>query len=447
MKGYVSLLKGTKFRKNSNLKSLFLLQKPQEEKEKASFEVNDNLLPNISQAKNVIMESKKMMRLIKRKSRMSKIYEDYEDLFFYLLKHPKKIEALEAMSSKKKIGANNTEINKDTYESESEDDFIKASNNIDIKKIFYKKIFLGLMEENKLHWENFYFPKSIFRIIYKKSKAKQKDILNFINKYELQYDTVVNSYEKIYTNKTKKKNWDLEPLTAYNNYLEIFYKNNNLVKSKEMEKDLKESKDIMLRYEALNKFNKDIVVKTNNKGNGKTLIFNGKLLNVYVDDYLRKNNESHIISINSPNQKKKEIIYSAKDLLPELRQNFSFDKNNFLNQNKYNPIMTQKSFKSSKKNLGNLSTRDFIKNKIEHKNKRSGKNIKINNKINTDLIMNKFSFSPELSNPLVSQESYKCPNLKGDSSNLILNKIKNRNHFNINGKKGNLFAMFKFSYY
>ena len=29
------------------------------------------------------------------------------------------------------------------------------------------------------------------------------------------------SYEKTYTIKTQKKNWDLEPITAYNNYIEM----------------------------------------------------------------------------------------------------------------------------------------------------------------------------------------------------------------------------------
>ena len=69
---------------------------------------------------------------------------------------------------------------------------------------------------------------------------------------------------------------------------------------------------------------------------GKTLIYDGKLLSVYVDDYLRKNKDTFILSINSPTQKKKEIIYNAKDLLPSLKQSFSYEKHNFLKRNRYN---------------------------------------------------------------------------------------------------------------
>ena len=40
MKGYVSLLKGGKFNKKNNFKSLFLLHKPQEGKENEDNEMN-----------------------------------------------------------------------------------------------------------------------------------------------------------------------------------------------------------------------------------------------------------------------------------------------------------------------------------------------------------------------------------------------------------------------
>ena len=449
MKRYVSLLKGTKFKKNNKLKSLFLLKKTNEEKENEDKESN-NVLPNITSSKSIKKgkdDTKNFVKLLKRKSRLSKIYEDYEDLFFYLLKHQKKIDILEVKSNKNRIKKKDDKLDKDTYESESEDDFNKESNNIDINTIFYKKIFLGLIE-NKQFWESFYFPKAIYKIIYRKTRLKQKDILNFCYKYNIKYEKVVNSYEKIYTIKTQKKNWDLEPITAYNNYIEIYLKNEELVKNKELETNANEKKENLYHYENYDKFNKDIVVKTNNKGKGKTLIFDGKLLSVYVDDYLRKNNDNYIISINSPKQKKKEIIYDAKDLLPSLKQSFSFEKNNFLNRNRYNGIMTQKSNKDIIKQKlfkkENVFIRDLIFNKkeqISKKNKRKNNDI---NKTNYEEF-NKLSFSPE---SLVNFDSSNPLSTNENTSNLILRKIINKTKLVKNTKnKKNLFGAIKFTYY
>jgi len=468
MKGYISLLKGAKLKKNKNINSLFIFKKPNETKESENTENYSNL-PNIKDMKiienikDLAGEPKKMIKFFKRKSRMSRKLEDYEDLFFYLLKTVQKIELFELNESiqNKTKKADNSKTNNDAYESESDNDFIKESNNIDLNKIFYNRIFLGLLEKDKQCWENFYFPKAIYKIIYKKSREKQKEILSFSIKYNMKYDIVVNSYDKIYTNKIQKKNWDIDPITAYNNYMEIYHQNENLIKSKE-ESNLNDNKKIYLEYENRIKFNKDIVVKTNNRGNGKTLIFNGKLLNIYVDDFLRRNNESHLISINSPTQKKKEIIYNSKNLLPKLKQSFSFGKNISSDKSKPNVILTKKSNKNINTNLTHLTenkkeekdnifnkrlfTHAIIYDKKKPKNKRNQKSIRdiINEEINKNINLNKYSLSPVVSNKNIkSINSINSINTQCNSQNLILGKIMNKTK----KTKRNLFTMFKFSYY
>ena len=452
MKGYVSLLKGGKFNKKNNFKSLFLLHKPQEGKENEDNE-NEHNLPNINNMKNMkdmANEQKKIIKLFKRKSRMTRIYEDYEDLFFYLLKEQNRIESFE-------VNAFNNNIKKkdekkpveDAYESEPEDDFNKESNNIDLDKIFYK-VYSGLVLAEKQYWENFYFPKAIYKIIYKKSREKQRDILNFCYKYGISYDKVVNSYEKIYTNKTQKKNWGLEPITAYNNYMEIYHKDENLIQNKELDKNSNDKKD-NFHYENYDKFDKDIVVKTNNKGKGKTLIYDGKLLSVYVDDYLRKNNE-RAISINSPTQKKKEIVYDAKDLLPELKPNYSFEKNKLLKRSKFNEYMQQSYIKkNSKNNLnGKENSIKFNSFTIKHKpkNKRNKKNNNEINKTNEQLNTNKINLKQDSIHPLYTCDSNKPFNPKMFSSDLILSKLKKKSLGNKDKKyKKFFFGMLKFSYY
>ena len=118
MKGYVSILKGAKFNKKNKFKSLFLIHKPEEEKENEDLE-NENILPNITSnksIKNIINEPKKVIKLFKRKSRMTRVFEDYEDLFFYLLKEPNKIEIFEVNAFKNKIKKKNEKKSiKDTY--------------------------------------------------------------------------------------------------------------------------------------------------------------------------------------------------------------------------------------------------------------------------------------------------------------------------------------------
>jgi hypothetical protein len=157
MKGYTSLLKGIKFKKNKKLNSLFLIKKPQEEKENELNE-NDNLLPNLINGKNIdniknkIKEPKNVLKLFKRKSKMSRVYDDYEDLFFYLLKSPQRLEIFEvncSLRTKMKEKNETKKENINAYESESEDDFNKEFNNIDINKIFYKKIYLGLVGDDR----------------------------------------------------------------------------------------------------------------------------------------------------------------------------------------------------------------------------------------------------------------------------------------------------------
>ena len=458
MKGYISLLKGIKFRKNKKLNSLFLLKKPQEEKDNELNNNSDNLLPqlingknieNIKNIKNMVKEPKKVLKLLKRKTKTSRIFDDYEDLFFYLLKIPEKLELFEvncSIRTKMKEKEDNKKEENNVYESESEDDFNKVINDIDINKIFYKRIYYGLIEKDKKFWENFYFPKAIYKIVYKKSRLKQKEILEYCDKYEMKYDSVINSYEKLYTTKTQKRNWDLDPISAYNNYLEIFNKDKNLVKSGELDNNLNNNNNLY-EYEKI-KLNKDIVIKTNNKGNGKTLIFDGKLLDVYVDDYFRDNYEKYIISINSPRQNKKEIIYDSRDFFPKLKQSFSFEKN-ITKKNKLNSLINQKSTKNMKTRLINMKINNkknkrrlFLNDK--EKNKENIFTINFNSNIQKNQRnTNKLFFSPDFSNNNNYQKTDVFFNNNEESPNLIFGKLMNKHK----RAKRNLFNMFKFSYY
>ena len=251
--------------------------------------------------------------------------------------------------------------------------------------------------------------------------------------------------------------------------MEIYNKNDISIQNKEMEK---KKVNIFDNIEMINKFNKDIVVKTFNKGCGKTLIFNGKLLNVYVVDYLRNNNENYMISINSPVQKKKEIIYDKKKLLPKLKQCFSLERNNFSNKYRHTEVNNQRSKINIKQNLINLKTNikndkelilnnkkenngylnticSSFNNKRKQINKRNLNSFNDIHKRNEELKMNKYFFSPDFSNHIdYNKNNYKyISHEEEEPPNLFLKRIKNNTQLDKNKKNKYFFNLIKFSYY
>ena len=378
MKGYISILKGAKLAKNAknkNFKSLFMLKK--EIKEEKESNNNDGVVNNINykpkNLKNVIKEPKQMIKLLKRQSRMTtKIYSDYEELFFHFLKNNPKMIDFEIFTINNKINQKADDKKEiDNFEDESDMDFNKENKKIDINKIFYSSIYLGLTKKNQIYWSNFLFPKGIFKIFYKKSKTKQKEILDYSIKYNIEYNILINSYEKKYTIKTKKFNYNLDPETAYINYLEINNKSDEILKKEE----IKDKAEIMsLSYNYINRDN--IVIKTNNNGKGKILIFCGNKTNIYIDDYSKNSlyNENNTMPIYSnSNENNKEIIYKSRDLLPKIKQSFSFDKTKYL-KNKNN-------FKSNNNNSkNNILLTNCINNteiNLYNRNKSNKKSLKL----------------------------------------------------------------------
>ena len=309
MKGFISILKGRKFRTGKVINSSFLLKTPKEEKENIIMKTDyyPKLMNNI-QSKKVKLSSTKLNYI---KPKKSKINENYEDLFFYFLKNSEKIENFETSEENKKKSKENifqikTNENKSKViydEEQYSDDEEKQKKRINIKQIYYHEIYLNFIQ-NKIQWKNFLFPKGIYNLMYQKSRIKQKEIFKFCIQKNYNYNNVIKSYDKIYTNITLKHNWELSPHIAYMNYVKT-NKKKNLSQSKELNR-----KNLSLYNLDLS----DVVIKANNKGEGRTLMYIGKVFNIYVEDYLKKN--KNIISINLIEPKlRKEIVYNDTDLL------------------------------------------------------------------------------------------------------------------------------------
>ena len=340
MKGFISILKGRKFRTGKVINSSFLLKTPKEEKENIIMKTDyyPKLMNNI-QSKKVKLSSTKLNYI---KPKKSKINENYEDLFFYFLKNSEKIENFETSEENKKKSKENifqikTNENKSKViydEEQYSDDEEKQKKRINIKQIYYHEIYLNFIQ-NKIQWKNFLFPKGIYNLMYQKSRIKQKEIFKFCIQKNYNYNNVIKSYDKIYTNITLKHNWELSPHIAYMNYVKT-NKKKNLSQSKELNR-----KNLSLYNLDLS----DVVIKANNKGEGRTLMYIGKVFNIYVEDYLKKN--KNIISINLIEPKlRKEIVYNDTDLLKSLKikQKMDFSCNN----NSYNNLL-----KSNKMNILN----------------------------------------------------------------------------------------------
>jgi hypothetical protein len=272
----------------------------------------------------------------------NKFIEDYEDLFFYFLQISDKIDEFEVSFQINKNSENNQndlKNNEHKFEEDEDNSDIKRKpqKKINANEIFYHELYLGLIN-NKIQWINFLFPKGIYNLMYQKSRIKQKEIFKFCIQKNYNYNNVIKSYDKIYTNITLKHNWELSPHIAYMNYVKT-NKKKNLSQSKELNR-----KNLSLYNLDLS----DVVIKANNKGEGRTLMYIGKVFNIYVEDYLKKN--KNIISINLIEPKlRKEIVYNDTDLLKGLKikqkMDFSYNNNsynNLLKNNKMNFLNKKK---------------------------------------------------------------------------------------------------------
>ena len=257
--------------------------------------------------------------------------DDYEDLFLYFLLNMEKIEYFEKILKHKK----ERRMNNNYY-------------------------FLGIFESlttEKVYWNNFYFPKYVFRLFYLKSRHLQKEIIKYSITNGKEIMEVINSYNKIYTSLTKIKNWRLKPADAYLNYENI-----NKKRNVEIEKN---NKNTMSK---INSFT-DFVIRTNNKGRGKTLIFLGKTINIYIDDIDSNLNKNMGLSMATEDSEfntkvKNEIIYTFDDAAVKAKKGGLTINNkisNHINNSNNNNLSFNNNYKKIRNNLKymNLNKRSF----------------------------------------------------------------------------------------
>ena len=207
--------------------------------------------------------------------------DDYEDLFFYFLLHIEKIEYFENLLMYKKE-----------------------------RKINNKYYFMNILESltgQKTYWNNFYFPKYVFMLFYNKSRILQKEIFKYSISKGKEIMDVINSYNKKYTSFIKIKNWKLKPAEAYLNYEKI-----NQNRKSEIENSNKNTLSKITNFT-------DFVIRTDNRGNGKTLIFLGKTINIYIDDIEKYQNKNNGISMAAQDSEfntkvKNEVVYTFDDI-------------------------------------------------------------------------------------------------------------------------------------
>ena len=203
MIGLIKLLKRNNFKKGS----LFLIKKHKVNRDISQTE--KGFFPNINNmthSKIQQLKDSRKVNLFNKKN--SKSNEDYEDLFFYYLQINDKIDEFEVSTQINKHSENNQNIQKYNdhkfeEDEDNSDEKRKPQKAININEIFYSELYLGLIS-NKIQWNNFSFSKGIYNLMYRKSKSKQKEISKFCLKCNENYETIINSYEKIYTSLTYK---------------------------------------------------------------------------------------------------------------------------------------------------------------------------------------------------------------------------------------------------
>ena len=249
--------------------------------------------------------------------------DDYEDLFFYFLLHIEKIEYFENLLKYKKQ---------------------RKINN----KYYFTNIFESLTGQ-KNYWNNFYFPKYVFILFYLKSRKLQKEIFKYSISKGKEIMEVINSYNKKYTSLMKIKNWKLKPVDAYANYEKIHQNERS-----EIEKINKNT------ISKINSFT-DFVIRTDNKGKGKTLIFLGKTINIYIDDLEAYQNKNHGLSMDTEDSEfnkkvKNEIVYTFDEAAIKAKKgNLTINNNNNhkilrnINNTRNNLSLSKKKYKKINK--------------------------------------------------------------------------------------------------
>ena len=277
------------------------------------------------------------------------VSENYEDLFLFFLFESEKIDMFEEQGEFK----NEKRIN---------------------KKFTFFYIFQSFGSEDKMRWNNFLFPKSIYKLLYLKSRKMQKQIVKYSISSGNKVEDIINAYNTKYTSQKNVKNWCLKPKEAYKNYEEISLR-------EKLEKDkLNNNGNPYLK----NKNYTDFIIKTDNNGKGKTLLFLGKSFHLYIDDYdnYHKFQEHNGISMAVEESEfnkntKNQIIYTVDELILKNKNqhknsnnfdsDFSKAKQNYQKKAKNNKL---KSFKSNLNlNLKNKNSKKYLSMDSKRKNK------------------------------------------------------------------------------
>ena len=390
--------------------------------------INHIMFKNILRHKNNLNISNKNVRtntikLIKKKSSEVNYLDtdnnpkdenlkgdDYEDLFFFFLLHIGKIEYFENILKKKKER--------------------KINNNY-----YFLNIFDSLTGE-KTHWNNYYFPKYLYILFYLKSRNSLKEIIKYSISKGKQIMDVINSYNKNYTSNIKIKNWRLKPAEAYLNY-EIINQN----RKSEIDKSNKNSLSKIANFT-------DFVIRTDNRGNGKTLIFLGKTINIYIEDLNKYQSKNQGLSMATEasefNTKvKNEIVYTFDETTLKNKKgnlaavnNKQIHKINHIKNNNLNPDKNK--YKKINKTIRNINMNKFrYKTKDKIINKKDLKKNLFNNYMKQfhKLPLIRLSKNKTIDHIELIEPKNKCRNrtfLKADKNPKVFKPNENKNLLGLN---------------
>ena len=388
MKRYISLLKGRMFKggkiKNS---SLFF------NKQKIKSLSNDNHLyqktiSNLNERGNIPRNQITFNSLLRKNT----IQRKSKDKVLYLNTEDSNLQNFEDCERN-----NNSDIYEDLFLKllQENDDIPNIINPNKNNKFNFKYGFYSLFElfssSPKIKWKNFEISGLIFRILYIISLKIKKEIKYFSIIYNKDLNEIINSYDKKYTQKLRMRNWNIKPGNAYRNFVKTNLK---------IEMDAKTEVNKVI--ENMNMKCTDFVVKTNNHGKGKTLIFFGKCLNLYIDDH-RNDNSKKYNGISMATEESEfnkninfEIVYDSEEAARKKCNKNIFKKLNRKTIDSFKTIQS-KGFKSTfnlknKNKLHGGSTDKFCatatlykqyKNLILNESDKNNKDTKSNKNLNT----------------------------------------------------------------
>lgn len=247
--------------------------------------------------------------------------------------------------------------------------------------------------KEQIKYMGYLFPRIVFIELYKKANLMKQRIKRYsMNCFKPTYE-VTESFNPKYWKGRNKHNWERSPFESYTLYLKK--------KKRESHQNNKENTELTLDIVMNEK--PDLIVVTENGTKNKSLIYFGKLCNIYVRNEITDNKKYNIsMETDNNNYKNKEYVYNKLNI-PTFLSNKEKEKKSM--QEKKEKRFSLKKYKSFSK----LTNKNFeLSNCYESTDFGNNNQLKINKNIKRSFIRNKSNLTENIKKIKIKNNNFFC---------------------------------------